>query len=180
MGEIEPGVDRSADPATGGTDMLDGTDFVSRLDDIQRRLATHAAADAPDGLTEPDEGGTERWEAAQVWAHMAEFVPYWAREVESVIAAYDGDPVPFGRTKEDAGRIAGIEMGRHEPIPELMERVRSSIGDLSTFLRGPTSSEWNAVGLHPTRGELDVEAMVGRFVIGHLEEHAEQLDGLRA
>jgi hypothetical protein len=161
------------------TSMLDGTDFVSRLDDIQRRLDTHAAGKAPDGLTDPDEGGTERWEAAQVWAHMAEFVRYWHGEVQSVIAGFDGDAVPFGRTKEDAGRIAGIEMGRHEPIPELMERVRTSIGDLSAYLRGLTSGEWNAIGLHPTRGEMDVEAMVGRFVIAHLEEHADQLDGLR-
>jgi hypothetical protein len=161
------------------TSMLDGTDFVARLDDIQRRLAAHAAAEAPDGLTEPDAGGTERWEAAQVWAHMAEFVPYWSSEIESVIAGYDGSPVPFGRTKEDAGRIAGIEVGRHEEIPVLMERVRASIAELNEHLRRLTSGEWNAVGLHPTRGEMDVEAMVGRFVVAHLEEHAEQLDGLR-
>ncbi|MEO6349273.1 MAG: DinB family protein, partial [Candidatus Limnocylindrales bacterium] len=139
---------------------------------------TYAAANTPDGLTDPDEGGSERWEAAQVWAHMAEFVSYWKGEVESVIGAYDGDPVPFGRTKEDAGRIAGIEMGRHEPIPELMERVRTSIADLSGYLRGLTSSEWNAVGLHPTRGKMDVESIVGHFVIAHLEEHADQLDRL--
>src|SRR5688500_18689037 len=105
-------VDPSMEP--DHTPMLDGTDFLARLEAVESRLARHAALDKPRGLTEPDPGGAERWEAGQVWAHIAEFVPYWHGEAESVIAAYDGEPVPFGRTKEDAGRLAGIEMGRHE------------------------------------------------------------------
>ena len=159
--------------------MLDGTDFVARLDAVEKRLDDHAAAVTPTGLTEPDPGGTERWEAGQVWAHMAEFVPYWQREVELVIGSYNGDPVPFGRTKEDPGRISGIAMGRHEAIRQLKARVHDAIEDLKRYLAGRTSAEWNAVGTHSVRGELDVEAIVGRFVVAHLEEHADQLDGLR-
>lgn len=162
----------------GGTSMLDGTDFVARLDKVEKRLDTLAAAEAPSGLTEPDAGGTERWEAGQVWAHMAEFIPYWQREVESVIGGYDGDPVPFGRTKEDPGRLAGIEMGRHEALRQLVARVHESIEDLKRYLAARTSVEWNAVGQHAIRGDMDVEAIVGRFVVAHLEEHADQLDSL--
>jgi hypothetical protein len=162
----------------GGTSMLDGTDFVARLDDVEKRLDALAAAEPPGGLTEPDPGGTERWEAGQVWAHMAEFVPYWQRQVESVIGGYDGDAVPFGRTKEDPGRIAGIEMGRHEAIRQFVARVHDSMEDLKQYLAGRTSAEWNAVGLHPRRGEMDVEAIVGTFVVDHLEEHADQLESL--
>lgn len=159
--------------------MLDGTDFEARLDAVEQKLDLHAAAETPDGLTQPDPGGTERWEAAQVWAHMAEFVAYWHGEVESVIGSFDGNPVPFGRTKEDPDRIAGIEMGRHAPIDELMGRVHESIEDLKSYLSSRTSGEWNAIGRHPRRGEMDVEAIVERFVVAHLEEHADQLDGLR-
>jgi hypothetical protein len=159
--------------------MLDGTDFVARLDAVEERLDALAAEVTPNGLTEPDPGGTERWEAGQVWAHMAEFVPYWHGEVEAVIASYDGDPVPFGRTKEDAGRISGIEVGRHEAVRQLKGRVHDGIEELKRFLAVRTSAEWNAVGQHALRGEMDVEAIVGRFVVAHLEEHADQLDGLR-
>jgi hypothetical protein len=162
-----------------GTSMLDGTDFVARLDSVEHRLDEHASAETPTGLTDPDPGGTERWEAGQVWSHMAEFVPYWHSEVESVIAAYDGDPVPFGRTKEDPGRIAGIEMGRREAVRELRGRVHDAIEDLKRHLAALTSAEWNAVGQHATRGQMDVEAIVGTFVVAHLEEHADQLDSLR-
>lgn len=159
--------------------MLDGTDFVARLDAVDERLDVFAANLTPGGLTEPDPGGTERWEAGQVWAHMAEFVPYWHGEVESIIVGYDGDPVPFGRTKEDPGRISGIEMGRHEAVKQLKEQIHEGIEELKRYLAARTSPEWNAVGQHPLRGAMDVEAIVGRFVVGHLEEHADQLDGLR-
>jgi hypothetical protein len=166
--------------AEGGSEMLDGSDFTARLETVERRLDDHARSSTPAGLTEPDPGGTERWEAGQVWAHIAEFVPYWHAELKSVIAAYDGEPVPFGRVKTDPGRIAAIEMGRHDPVADSFERMREAIAGLRRYLDGLTSAEWNAVGRHEIRGDMDVEAIVERFVVAHLEEHAEQLDGLAA
>jgi hypothetical protein len=162
------------------SDMFDGLDTSARLDTVERRLAAHAAATPTAGLTEPDEGGDERWEEGQVWAHLAEFVPYWDEQLEGVIAAYDGTAVPFGRTKSDVGRITAIEMGRHEDIALQMSRTHEAIERLRRYLDGLTTAEWNAVGLHPTLGEMDVEAIVERFLIRHLEEHADQLDGLRS
>jgi hypothetical protein len=167
------------EPAEPITPMLDGSDVIQRLDDVEARLVGHAATEAPAGLTEPDEGADERWEAGQVWAHIAEFVPYWHEQLESVIGGFDGTPVPFGRTKTDPGRIAAIEIGRHEEIGEQMSRTHESIAALKGYLAGLMPAEWNALGLHPIRGEMDVEAIVERFVVAHLEEHAEQLDRLR-
>jgi hypothetical protein len=158
--------------------MLDGTDFVARLDAVEQRLDQHASAEAPTGLTDPDPGGTEQWEVGQVWSHMVEFVAYWHGQVESVIASYDGDPQPFGRLKDDPGRLAGIEMGRHEAVRQSRSRVRDEVAELKSYLTTLTAAEWNAVGQHPTRGPMDVEAIVGTFVVNHLEEHAEQLDKL--
>ena len=159
--------------------MLDGSDVFARLDAVERRLEAHAAERAPAGFTEPDpDTPEERWEAGQVWAHVAEFVPYWHGELTSVIGGYDGDPVPFGRTKTDPARIAAIEVGRSEPITDQLTRTTDSIAELKRHLGGLTPAEWNAVGLHPTRGELDVEAIVERFIVAHLEEHADQLDSL--
>ena len=156
-----------------------GSDLVTRLDEIETRLVALARAEPPVGLTEPDAGGTERWEAAQVWGHIAEFVPYWHTELKTVIGGFRGSPIPFGRTKTDSGRIAGIETGRHAPIPTLMEQTRTSIADLKSYLGRLTPAEWKAMGLHPIRGEMAVSAIVERFVVGHLEEHADQLDSLR-
>ncbi len=158
--------------------LLDGTDFVDRLDAVAGRLDRLAERSAPTGLSEPDPGGTERWEAGQIWAHLREFVPYWQGQVESVIAAYDGEAVPFGRTKSDPARVEAVEFGRREPIPAQHRAVHAAIEDLRRYLAGLTPEEWNAVGLHPRRGQMDVEAIVAEFVINHLEEHADQLEHL--
>jgi hypothetical protein len=157
-----------------------GSDLLGRLDDAEQRLLRHSREQTPHGLTEPDEGGTEQWEAGQVWAHIAEFVPYWHEQLESVIGEYDGTPVPFGRVKTDPGRIEAIELNRNEPVADQMARTHESIASLKRYLDGLTAAEWGAVGLHPTRGEMTVEDIVERFEVNHLEEHADQLDGLRA
>ncbi len=160
--------------------MLDGTDFMARLDAASASVAAQARAEAPAGLTEPDPSADERWEAAQVWAHMAEFVGYWHEQIEGVIGEYAGEPVPFGRVKTDPGRLAAIEVGRREPIPMLAGRVQEELSELRRFLGRLTVAEWAAMGRHQTAGEMDVEQMVGRFVVDHLEEHLDQLDRLTA
>lgn len=156
------------------------TKILERLELVEQRLAGHAATEAPAGLTEPDPGDTERWEAAQVWAHIAEFVGYWHRQLELVNGNYKGTPIPFGRTKADAERIEAIEAGRQTPIPQSMAEVRAAIEALRRYLHGVTNADWSAIGLHPTRGEMPIEGIVERFVLDHLEEHADQLDLLAA
>jgi hypothetical protein len=153
-------------------------DFDSRLEALEQQLAAHAEAGLAPGLTEPDPDTDERWEAAQVWAHMAEFVGYWHGQIEGVVAAYGGEPVPFGRTKSDEGRIAAIEAGRREPLGVLEIRATDSLHSLRDYLAGLSPTDLRAVGRHQTLGEMDVEAIVRRFIVGHLEEHLAQLDSL--
>jgi threo-3-hydroxy-L-aspartate ammonia-lyase len=155
-------------------------DALRRLDAVQRRLVEHAARPLPNGLTDPDPGATERWEAGQVWAHLAEFPGYWLAEFRRVLDAHatGAAPPPFGRTKTDPGRIAGIERERQTDPAELLRRVTAQIAELSAVLAALPPSGWEARGVHPTRGEMALPEMVDRFVLDHLEEHADQLDGL--
>src|SRR3984893_13850500 len=93
--------------------MTDDAAVLRRLDAVRERLGALATRDAPHGaLTAPDPPTGERWEAGQVWAHLAEFIPYWMGEATQVIADGLGAPAPFGRTKADAGRLAAIERDR--------------------------------------------------------------------
>jgi hypothetical protein len=154
------------------------SDLDSRLEARQQQLAARGDTGLASGLTEPDPDTDERWEAAQVWAHMAEFVGYWHGQIKGVVAAYQGEPVPFGRVKSDEGRIAAIEEGRREPLTALVVRATDSLRSLRDYLAGLSPRDWQAVGRHQTIGEMDIEAIVNRFVIGHLEEHFTQLDGL--
>ena len=154
------------------------SDLIQQLEDVEQRLIESASGPAPDGLTEPDQDTDERWEAAQVWAHMAEFVGYWHAQIETVVRLYDGAPVPFGRVKSDAGRIHAIEIGRHRPTADLASQVEAAIESLATYLASLDANAWQARGLHQTRGVMDVPAMVKRFISDHLDEHARQLEEL--
>ncbi len=156
-------------------------EFLERLDTVEGRLRAHATREVGDGaLTEPDQSSGERWEAGQVWAHLAEFIPYWLRETAQVIEHRGDDAVPFGRTKSDPARIAAIERDRRRERSALWNRIAGDIGALRPFLEGLADADWSARGLHPTLGEMDTCAIVDEFLVGHLEQHATQLDGLAA
>lgn len=152
--------------------------LVSRLSDVERRLADHAAAPLPTALSEPDPGAEERWEAGQVWAHLAEFPRYWLSEAERVIARLTPEPVAFGRVKTDPGRLEAIERERHTDPAALLDRVRGQLAEVTDAVRSWTPEAWARRGAHPVRGEMTVERIVTVFIADHLEEHADQLDAM--
>lgn len=151
---------------------------VARIAAAEARLAEHAAQPPPPGLTDPDPGGEERWEAGQVWAHLAEFPDYWLAQARRVIALPTHEPVPFGRVKTDADRVAAIERDRHANPEALLARVTASLAEVTEALRGFSADDWQRRGQHPTLGAMTVERIVERFIADHLEEHAGQLDSL--
>lgn len=157
--------------------------LLERLAAAERRLVDHTAADdsgLPPGLTDPDPGATERWEAGQVWAHVAEFPGYWLEQIRQVIAHAAEEASPsFGRTRTDPGRLAAIERERHTDPRALLARVRDSLAEVTDTVRSLPDAAWTVRGLHPTRGDMSVADILERFVVSHLEEHADQLDGLR-
>ena len=153
-------------------------DVMKRLSEAEQRLATHAEGRTPAGLTQPDEGGTEQWQANQVWGHIAEFMPYWLDQIDKVIAQFGGEAVPFGRTKEEAARLEGIAAGLGVPIPEQMANVRQALMQARSYLANLTPEQWQAIGLHARRGEMPIPDIVQTFLLNHLEEHVAQLDAL--
>ena len=159
----------------------EAADFVQRLAAVEARLRALAATPlerTTGTLTAADPGTGERWEWGQVWAHLAEFVPYWIAQADAVIDGYRGDPVGFGRTKADAGRIAAIERDRHAMVAALWSRLESQLSDLRSFLTELPDRAWEARGAHPTLGVMSLPKLVDEFLVGHLEQHADQLDSL--
>jgi hypothetical protein len=153
--------------------------FLQRLGAVEERLGALAAREAPEGaLTAPDPPTGERWEAGQVWAHMAEFIPYWLGEAALVIDRGMTEPVPFGRTKSDPGRTAAIERDRRSDRAALWNRIADDIAGLRGFLLGLDEGAWDARGQHPTLGTMDLASIIDEFLVGHLEQHAAQLDAL--
>ncbi len=152
---------------------------LERLAAVEERLRLQAGRELrPGALTDPDPPTGERWEAGQVWAHLAEFIPYWIGEAVRVIEHGRREPAPFGRTKSDVGRLAAIERDRGSDRQTLWNRVAGDLVALRSFLGGLDSDAWQARGLHPTLGQMDLHAIVEEFLVGHLEQHADQLEAL--
>lgn len=160
---------RVAQPAGG---------FVVRLDEVMERLAAVAEGDVPDRTTDPDPDTGERWEAAQVWSHIVEFIPYWREQIDRIRGADTEEAVPFGRVKTDPDRLARIEQGRSVPLNDLWEGAREEVAHLKAYVTDLSDEDWARTGTHPTLGVMDMPRIVDRFLVGHLEEHAEQLESL--
>ena len=155
--------------------------LIARLADAERRLAEHASRPLPPGLSEPDPGGEERWEAGQVWAHLAEFPAYWLAQAQRVIALPTNEPVPFGRVKTDAARIAAIERDRNTDPEALLQRVRTSLAEVTDAARALPPEAWTRRGIHPSPRRDD-----GRADLRHVHRRGTsmstptQLDSLEA
>ena len=88
--------------------------------------------------------------------------------------------MPFGRIASDPLRIALIERDRSLPPRELYDRIDERLERFERRWRTLTPAELARRGLHPSRGELTVEAMPERFIVGHLEDHVSQIEGILA
>jgi hypothetical protein len=153
--------------------------YLARLDTVEARLDAAAAAEPPPGsLTGADADTGERWERGQVWAHLSEFIPYWITEARPLLQEQPTGLVPFGRTKRDPERIGAIERNRHQPVSVLWGETRTDIAALRAFLAAIGPDQWALNGMHPTLGPMTVDELVERFLVGHLEEHADQLEGM--
>jgi len=159
--------------------VTDHADLLARMDAAEARMAA-LALDPPPGLTDADPATGEQWDAGQAWAHVAEFIPFWQGETEKVVTTYAGEPVPFGRSKDDPGRVGYIAANRHEPPGEQMARLAGSLMLFRQYLDTLSETDWSARGLHPRLGEMTVAEFVDRFTVAHLEEHADQLEKLAA
>jgi hypothetical protein len=152
---------------------------LDRLESAIGRLATHAVAPGP-GYTAPDPPTGERWDAGQVFAHVGEIGGYWQRQWTTVIDTPGTVPVPFGRVKSDAERIAAIEAGRHVDATVHLDRAREAAAVLRNFVAGLTEADLSRMGVHSTLGDMDGWRILDEFLVGHYEQHADQLDGLRS
>ena len=153
-------------------------DFLRRLTAVEVRLRDLSRRRL-EGRTSPDPATGERWDAGQLWAHLADFVPYWISQAERVLAEDSSDPVPFGRARASADHIAAIERDRHQGPNALWHDVKEDLNDLRAFLGDISDRAWQTKGAHPTLGVMTVAQLIEELLIGHLELHATQLEGLR-
>jgi hypothetical protein len=153
-------------------------DLISRLEAAARRLAAlRPAVEAKTPWPLSTNFGTApeaSWGPPETLAHVAEMLPFWLGEIERILAG-PGEPVPFGRVATDQLRLLVLERDRSLPPRELFDRIALGAERVERRLASLSAAEAGRRGLHPTRGELTVETIAERFIVAHLEEHADQL-----
>jgi hypothetical protein len=125
--------------------------------------------------TEPESD----WGPKELLAHTAEMLAYWPAEIDRILSG-GPDPVPFGRVSTDPERIGRIGRDRQLPTAELFDQVAAGASRLETRIGALSAEDAARLGLHPRLGEMTVDAIVERFLVGHLEEHVEQLRAILA
>ena len=102
-------------------------------------------------------------------------VPYWLGQIEAVVAAQE-DAVPFGRVATDAERIDRIGRDRALSAGELFDRIDRAVATAVALQERLDAEAWARRGTHQRLGEMTIEGIVERFIVGHLEEHVRQLE----
>src|SRR6266487_4516904 len=150
------------------------TDRSSRLRSAAERIRGTVPEMPDDARTSADPETGEQWDRGQVLAHVAEILPYWSEQVELVVEW--GGGVSFGRVKSDPERIAAIERDRGVDTAELLRRVDQGLQRVLELLDRLDMDALERTGTHERLGEMTAAAIIDRFVVEHLEEHAEQLE----
>lgn len=114
------------------------------------------------------------WGPLEVLAHLNEMLPYWLGEVERIL---DGqpEPVPFGRKITDPLRAQVIRRDRTLPPRELLDRIEADVERYARRRATLTAADLARQGAHPSGEVVSVDALLQRFVLGHLEGHVGQL-----
>jgi uncharacterized damage-inducible protein DinB len=117
----------------------------------------------------------EEWSLTQILAHIAEMVPYWAQQAQTV-ASRTEDNLPFGRTHDDPDRIGAVEQHANDRLEDVLPRIREGMADAVTLLGAIPAEGWKRTAHHARRGEMSVAMIVDQFLVEHAEEHAAQAE----
>ena len=112
------------------------------------------------------------WTIMQNLAHIVELMPYWANEIEKLVA-HPGQN--FGRTQQDERRLKGISEHERDSLEQIKAALPGSYARLQEVLGNLKDSDLELTAVHPRFGEKPLEWFIEDFVTGHLIAHLEQI-----
>ena len=112
------------------------------------------------------------WTIMQNLAHIVEFMPYWAGEIEKLITEPDCE---FGRTPDDVGRLQGISEHEMDSLSGIKAALPGSYARLDEVLGRLKDSDLKLTGKHVRYGEKSVDWLIEELVTNHLSGHVEQI-----
>jgi len=112
------------------------------------------------------------WTIMQNLAHIVEFMPYWASEIEKLVAEPGSN---FGRTPEDVGRLQGISDHEMASLSKIKQALPGSYQRLDDVLKNLKDSDLELTGKHVRYGEKPLDWLIEEFLTNHLKGHGEQI-----
>lgn len=112
------------------------------------------------------------WSIMQNLAHTVEFLPYWANEVEKLVA-HPGQN--FGRTMQHAGRLQSISEHAHDNLQQVKAALPNSYARMDQVLGNLQESDLDLVGHHVKFGERSLDWFIHEFITKHLSDHVDQI-----
>jgi hypothetical protein len=113
------------------------------------------------------------WTIMQNLAHIVEFMPYWAGEIEKIVVEPGCN---FGRTPEDVGRLQGISEHGMDSLSKIKETLPGSCQRLDEILKKLKDNDLELIGKHVRYGEKPLGWLIEEFVTNHLRGHVEQIN----
>jgi len=113
------------------------------------------------------------WTIIESLAHIVEFMPYWADEIEKLVAAPGQN---FGRTMQDAGRLQAINEHGSDDLVQIRAALPGSYAHLEQVLSELKDSDLELTGHHSRFGDQTLAWFIEDFVTHHLTGHLEQLN----
>ena len=112
------------------------------------------------------------WTIMQNLAHIVEFMPYWADEIEKLVATPGQN---FGRTQQHEGRLRAISEHGTDSLEQIRAALPGSYARLEEVLGNLKDSDLELTGHHPKVGEKSLGWFIENFVTQHLIDHLEQI-----
>ncbi len=112
------------------------------------------------------------WTIMQNLAHIVEFMPYWAAEIEKLVAAPGHN---FGRTAQHEGRLQAVSEHGRDNLEQAKTTFPASYTRLDDVLGSLQDSDLELTGHHSKFGDKSLEWFIEEFVTGHLKSHVEQI-----
>src|SRR6266550_8674373 len=94
--------------------------------------------------------GENEWSIMQILAHIVEIMPYWAGEIEKLVAAPGQN---FGRTMQHAGRLRAVNEHGRDSLAQIKEALPGSYLRLEEVLGRLKDSDLELTGRHVKFGE---------------------------
>ncbi len=141
----------------------------------------HELIDGPLARLEPEKlyksPAEDEWTIMQNLAHIVEFMPYWANEIEKLVAKPGQN---FGRTAKQEARLQAIRDHSRDTLAQIRDALPGGYARLEEVLGNLKDGDLKLTGHHVTYGEKSLDWFIEEFVTRHLVNHLEQIKGCLA